>query len=94
MAIQKQIDGSQKIGKLAREGVTLMKRAREIQSEIKESGEGGDLLDAYTWGFIEQARKKGDRPIFDVFEDMFKEIERGSVELNAELEKTKERIDG
>ncbi|MHC4644073.1 MAG: 6-hydroxymethylpterin diphosphokinase MptE-like protein [Planctomycetota bacterium] len=91
-SIDTQITGAKRVGDLAREGIKLMKRAREIQTEIKSIGHGGDLLDAYTWGPVEQARRKGDRPVFDVFQEMFQEIDQGSVELIRELTGTKDRI--
>jgi hypothetical protein len=70
----------------------IMKRAREIQIEMGRSGSRGTLLDAYSWGFVEQARRRGDRSVFGIFKGMFQEVERGSVEIIAELEKAKEAI--
>lgn len=91
-AVNEQIEGAQNVGDLAREGIGLMRRAREVQQEIVTSGHKADLLDAFTWGQVEQARRRGDRPIFDIFQEIFQEIERGSIELKTKLETTKDRI--
>jgi hypothetical protein len=91
--INKQISGSEQIGGLAREGVSLCSRLLEIQEEIKKSGGTGDLLDAYTWGDVMIARKNKDKKAFEVFKEMFAEVERGSVELKCKLEETKGRVE-
>ena len=91
--IENQIEGSKTIGNLAREGVSLCQRLLEIQSEIKETGGAGDLLDAYTWGDVMVARKNKDKKAFQVFKEMFSEIERGSGELKQKLIDTKMRVE-
>ena len=91
-AFDEQIDSAEYIGDLAREGIALMERAREIQVLITEA-KGGELLDAKCWGDIELARKDKDRPAFEVFKLMFQAIEKGSVELSSELRETRKTID-
>ena len=92
VAIDKQIDGADKVGSLAREGIGLMKRAREIQNEMNGLT-GCELTDAWSWAEVERSKHRDrHQPIFEVFRDMFTEMERGGVELSARLTATRETL--
>lgn len=92
VALDKQLQGADSVGSLAREGVRLMERAREIQEELNGLT-GCELTDAWSWAEVERSRQSDrHRPVFEMFKSMFSEMERGSVELRERLTATQESL--
>jgi hypothetical protein len=94
-AMTEQKIGAERIGELAREGVSLLRRAREIQIAITELHHDGDLLDAYSWGDVETIKKThGDKPILEVLGETFAALEKNAAELASRLAEIEGSLDG
>lgn len=76
----------------AAELAELMREARELQRDPIMTSPSAMLLDAYSWGFLEQSRRRRDLGVFGIFKGMMSELERGATELIPLLEETMERV--